>query len=128
MKVIKAGEIDRNVKLGRGGIREIEFIVQTQQILRAGKSPFLQGNQTLPMLATLSKYHLLPSDDVTDWPPPTVFCVILEHRLQMEATRQTHTIPQTGMRGNALRPSWERPSLIALRKTGRAHSARPRNL
>src|SRR5207247_1251079 len=41
-KVVKPGEVDRNVKLGRGGIREIEFIAQTLQLLNGGRIPFLQ--------------------------------------------------------------------------------------
>jgi len=47
---LRSGELDRNVKLGHGGIREVEFIVQSQQLLHAGKNPFLQGAQTLPAL------------------------------------------------------------------------------
>ena len=47
-EVVGRGELDRNVKLGRGGIREIEFIVQTLQLLHAGRHPFLQSAQTLP--------------------------------------------------------------------------------
>ena len=41
-EVVAAGELDRNVKLGRGGIREVEFIAQSQQLLHAGKLPFLR--------------------------------------------------------------------------------------
>ena len=47
-EVVKAGELERNVKLGRGGIREIEFVAQALQLLHAGRQPFLQGAQTLP--------------------------------------------------------------------------------
>ena len=42
-EVVKADELDRNVKLGRGGIREIEFVAQTLQLIHAGRLPFLQG-------------------------------------------------------------------------------------
>ena len=58
-EVVKAGELERNVKLGRGGIREIEFVVQALQLLRAGRQPFLQGPQTLACLAKLVQYELL---------------------------------------------------------------------
>ena len=58
-EVVKADELERNVKLGRGGIREIEFVVQALQLLRAGRQPFLQGAQTLPCLAKLVQYELL---------------------------------------------------------------------
>src|SRR5690606_123607 len=43
-----------NVKLGRGGIREIEFFVQTQQLIAGGRFPELRGQQTVPMLAVLA--------------------------------------------------------------------------
>ena len=62
-EVVKAGEIDRNVKLGHGGIREIEFVTQALQLLRGGRIPFLQGAQTLPTLQKLVHYALLPEAD-----------------------------------------------------------------
>src|SRR5206468_3283087 len=61
-EVVKAGELERNVKLGRGGIREIEFVVQALQLLHAGRQPFLQGPQTLPSLEKLVQYELVPRD------------------------------------------------------------------
>src|SRR4029077_18869867 len=63
-EVVKAGELERNVKLGRGGIREIEFIAQTLQLLNAGRLPFLQGAQTLPALEKLVAYQLLVREEV----------------------------------------------------------------
>jgi glutamate-ammonia-ligase adenylyltransferase len=92
-EVVKEGEIERNVKLGRGGIREIEFIVQTMQLLNAGRSPFLQGAQTVPLLQKLVKYSLLPAQDAAELERAYIFLRDVEHRLQMEAHRQTHTIP-----------------------------------
>ena len=62
-EVVKAGELERNVKLGRGGIREVEFIAQALQLLHAGRQPFLQGAQTLPALAKLVQYELLSADE-----------------------------------------------------------------
>src|SRR5437588_4794130 len=62
-EVVKADELDRNVKLGRGGIREIEFIVQALQLLKAGRIPFLQNARTLPALEKMVQYHLLPEAD-----------------------------------------------------------------
>ena len=47
-EIVGADELERNVKLGRGGIREIEFIAQSLQFLHAGRQPFLQTSQTLP--------------------------------------------------------------------------------
>lgn len=92
-EVVKTGELDRNVKLGRGGIREIEFIVQSLQLLHAGRQPFLQGSQTLPGLQKLAQYELLPAHASAALDKAYRFLRALEHRLQMEQNRQTHTIP-----------------------------------
>ena len=92
-EVIRAGELDRNVKLGPGGIREIEFIVQTAQILHAGRAPFLQGAQTLPLLGKLVQYkHLTPAKGRT---LANAYCFLraVEHRVQMDNDLQTHTVP-----------------------------------
>ncbi len=92
-EVLRADELERNVKLGRGGIREIEFIVQSVQLLRAGRQPFLQGAQTLPGLEKLAQYELLTPDDAHELAAAYIFLRDVEHRLQMEDNRQTHTIP-----------------------------------
>ncbi len=92
-EVVKAGEIERNVKLGRGGIREIEFIAQTLQLLNAGRMPFLQNPQTLPTLEKLVRYKLLPGADAVKLAEAYRFLREIEHRLQMENNLQTHTIP-----------------------------------
>jgi [glutamine synthetase] adenylyltransferase / [glutamine synthetase]-adenylyl-L-tyrosine phosphorylase len=92
-EVVKAGELDRNVKLGRGGIREIEFTAQTLQLLHAGRLPFLQGAQTLPALEKLAQYDLLGRDEARLLAEAYCFLRDVEHRLQMEDNQQTHTIP-----------------------------------
>jgi glutamate-ammonia-ligase adenylyltransferase len=92
-EVVKAGELERNVKLGRGGIREIEFVAQALQLLRAGRQPFLQGAQTLPALAKLVQYELLSAEESKMLAEAYCFLRKLEHRLQMEDNLQTHTIP-----------------------------------
>ncbi|MGV3754251.1 MAG: bifunctional [glutamate--ammonia ligase]-adenylyl-L-tyrosine phosphorylase/[glutamate--ammonia-ligase] adenylyltransferase [Verrucomicrobiota bacterium] len=92
-EVVRAGELERNVKLGRGGIREIEFIAQTHQVLHAGKNPFLQGAQTLPTLQNLARYKHITRDNAIDLTEAYCFLRDIEHRLQMENNLQTHTIP-----------------------------------
>src|ERR1017187_5553051 len=92
-EVVRAGEIDRNVKLGRGGIREIEFLVQSQQLLHAGRQPFLQCSQTLPCLEKLAQYHLLSGGEAESLRGAYCFLRDVEHRLQMEENLQIHTIP-----------------------------------
>ncbi|MGO8836761.1 MAG: bifunctional [glutamate--ammonia ligase]-adenylyl-L-tyrosine phosphorylase/[glutamate--ammonia-ligase] adenylyltransferase [Limisphaerales bacterium] len=92
-EVVGADELERNVKLGCGGIREIEFILQSLQILHAGKLPFLQTAQTLPGLAKLAQYKLLAEAEAQELDAAYRFLRDVEHRLQMEEHRQTHTIP-----------------------------------
>jgi glutamate-ammonia-ligase adenylyltransferase len=92
-EVVKADELERNVKLGRGGIREIEFVVQSQQLLYGGRQPFLQGAQTLPGLEKLVQYELLGPAESRQLKEAYCFLRDLEHRLQMEENLQTHTIP-----------------------------------
>jgi glutamate-ammonia-ligase adenylyltransferase len=92
-EIVRAGELERNVKLGRGGIREIEFIVQSLQLLHAGRQPFLQIAQTLPCVAKLVQYRLLTADEAEQLEAAYCFLRDVEHRLQMEENLQTHTIP-----------------------------------
>jgi glutamate-ammonia-ligase adenylyltransferase len=100
-EVVRADELERNVKLGRGGIREIEFLVQAEQLLQAGRQPFLQTSQTLPCLEKLAQYNLLSGEDARALREAYCFLRDVEHRLQMEENLQTHTIP-------ASRPAHER--------------------
>ncbi|MBX3747435.1 MAG: bifunctional [glutamate--ammonia ligase]-adenylyl-L-tyrosine phosphorylase/[glutamate--ammonia-ligase] adenylyltransferase [Verrucomicrobiae bacterium] len=92
-EIVRPGELDRNVKLGRGGIREIEFIAQSLQVLHAGRNPFLQSHQTLPALNKLAHYQLLPEADAHALSDAYRLLRDVEHRLQMDELRQTHTLP-----------------------------------
>jgi [glutamine synthetase] adenylyltransferase / [glutamine synthetase]-adenylyl-L-tyrosine phosphorylase len=100
-EVVGIEAIESNVKLGRGGIREIEFVAQALQLLHAGRQPFLQGAQTLPALQKLAQYELLTSTEARALSQAYLFLRDVEHRLQMESNLQTHTIP-------ANRPAQER--------------------
>jgi glutamate-ammonia-ligase adenylyltransferase len=92
-EVVRAGEVGRNVKLGRGGIREIEFVAQTLQIMNAGRHPFLAHAQTLPALDKLVEYRILAPEHARTLAQAYVFLRDVEHRLQMENGLQTHTLP-----------------------------------
>jgi [glutamine synthetase] adenylyltransferase / [glutamine synthetase]-adenylyl-L-tyrosine phosphorylase len=103
-EVVRSGELDRNVKLGRGGIREIEFTVQALQMLHGGRNPFLHGSQTLPLLDKLAQYKLLEAEEALALRRAYLFLREVEHRLQMDQDRQTHTIPlETGARARLAR-------------------------
>src|SRR4029453_16551906 len=78
-EVVKTGELERNVKLGYGGIREIEFVAQSLQLLHAGRQPFLQGARTLPTLEKLLQYELLAPADERELSAAYVFLRDLEH-------------------------------------------------
>lgn len=92
-EVVRADELERNVKLGRGGIREIEFTAQALQLLHGGRQPFLQCSQTLPALEKLAQYELIPKQAWRELRDAYGFLRDVEHRLQMENDQQTHTIP-----------------------------------
>ncbi len=82
-----------NVKLGDGGIREIEFIVQAMQIVRGGRERELRVKGTLPALTVLGTRGLLPQSAVTALRDAYVFLRRLEHRLQYRDDQQTHQLP-----------------------------------
>jgi glutamate-ammonia-ligase adenylyltransferase len=92
-EVVKSGELERNVKLGLGGIREIEFIVQATELIHGGRMPFLQERQTLPALNKMVQYHLIEPENARALQQAYCFLRDVEHRLQMENNLQTHTIP-----------------------------------
>jgi len=82
-----------NIKLGRGGIREIEFFVQTQQLIAGGRHPDLRGRQTVAMLAALAGGGWIDAVVRDDLTAAYDFLRRVEHRLQMIADEQTHTLP-----------------------------------
>ncbi len=82
-----------DVKLGRGGIREIEFFVQTQQLIFGGRRPALRGGKTLDMLAALQVDGWVSGEAVSDLSEAYRFLRQVEHRLQMIADEQTQRLP-----------------------------------
>ena len=82
-----------NVKIGEGGIREIEFIAQALQIVRGGREPELRVRGTLPALAILDERGLMPSSSVSSLRDAYVFLRNVEHRLQYREDAQTHDLP-----------------------------------
>lgn len=88
-----AGDVEHDVKRGRGGIREIEFITQALQLLHGGRQPFLQGAGTLPTIDRLASYQLITPAEAVGLAKSYTFWRNVEHRLQLEALEQTHTLP-----------------------------------
>ncbi|MES2770974.1 MAG: bifunctional [glutamate--ammonia ligase]-adenylyl-L-tyrosine phosphorylase/[glutamate--ammonia-ligase] adenylyltransferase [Pseudomonadota bacterium] len=82
-----------HIKLGPGGIREIEFMAQVFQLIRGGREPLLQIRPTLAVLALLAERRLLPSETVQELSDAYVFLRRLEHRLMYVRDAQTHCLP-----------------------------------
>ena len=82
-----------NIKLGRGGIREIEFFVQTQQLIAGGRNPQLRGRETLSTLAALAEDGWISVEAREQLDTAYRFLRKVEHRLQMVDDEQTHILP-----------------------------------
>jgi len=82
-----------NIKLGRGGIREIEFFVQTQQLIAGGRHPRLRVRETLATLDVLADGDWIGAAARDDLGAAYRFLRMIENRLQMVADEQTHTLP-----------------------------------
>ncbi|MBO4644293.1 MAG: bifunctional [glutamine synthetase] adenylyltransferase/[glutamine synthetase]-adenylyl-L-tyrosine phosphorylase [Alphaproteobacteria bacterium] len=91
-----------NVKLGQGGIREIEFFTQLQQLLWGGRDPHLRFKSTLVALNALTKAGWVKQEDHSRLEEAYVFLRTLEHRLQMMEDQQTQTLPASSQELNAL--------------------------
>ncbi|HWA31511.1 MAG TPA: bifunctional [glutamine synthetase] adenylyltransferase/[glutamine synthetase]-adenylyl-L-tyrosine phosphorylase, partial [Rhizomicrobium sp.] len=84
-----------NVKLGRGGIREIEFFAQTQQLILGGRNPALRSRETLQAIEALRAAGLVSDVTAVDLAAAYDFLRKLEHRLQMIEDQQTHSLPKS---------------------------------
>ena len=82
-----------NVKLGRGGIREIEFLTQVFQLIRGGREPLLRNRSTRETLNVLADLSILDKKIVAHLLASYTFLRNLEHRLQYLDDAQTHSMP-----------------------------------
>jgi glutamate-ammonia-ligase adenylyltransferase len=87
-------ELAEHVKLGPGGIREIEFIVQALQLIRGGREPELRVRATVPALRVLAQKRLLPEAAARELEEAYGFLRRLEHRLQYLDDAQRHDLPE----------------------------------
>ncbi len=83
-----------NVKLGRGGIREVEFFVQTQQLIAGGRNPALRGRRTLDMLDALCEADWIRPEARDEMAQAYRFLRTVEHRIQMLNDEQTQLLPK----------------------------------
>jgi [glutamine synthetase] adenylyltransferase / [glutamine synthetase]-adenylyl-L-tyrosine phosphorylase len=84
-----------NIKLGRGGIREVEFFAQTQQLIWGGREPGLRSSITLTALKALADFGLCEVSTADEMGQSYEYLRTLEHRLQMTNDEQTQTLPST---------------------------------
>ncbi|HKB84054.1 MAG TPA: bifunctional [glutamate--ammonia ligase]-adenylyl-L-tyrosine phosphorylase/[glutamate--ammonia-ligase] adenylyltransferase [Burkholderiales bacterium] len=92
---VQKREIADNIKLGPGGIREIEFLAQVFQIIRGGREPVFRQRSTLKALALLGEKQILPAAAVDELGAGYVYLRNLEHRLQYRDDQQTQMLPRT---------------------------------
>lgn len=91
---VQRKSMNNNVKLGDGGIREVEFIAQVFQLIRGGRDTDLQERRVLLVLDFLNEKNLLPDYVVQELKEAYVFLRNTEHRLQGYQDRQTHNLPE----------------------------------
>ncbi|PKO34715.1 MAG: bifunctional [glutamate--ammonia ligase]-adenylyl-L-tyrosine phosphorylase/[glutamate--ammonia-ligase] adenylyltransferase [Betaproteobacteria bacterium HGW-Betaproteobacteria-7] len=107
-------EMVGHVKLGPGGIREIEFIAQVFQLIRGGRDPALQIRPTLSVLKLLVERQLLPAESEAELRAAYVFLRRLEHRLQYVDDKQTHMLPEEAEARAVIAQSMDFPDWPAL--------------
>ena len=92
-KEIRQQGMQANIKLGKGGIREIEFIAQSHQLVRGGREPKLRTRSLGQALSTLASLNQIDSQIANKLYQAYLFLRTVEHRLQMRADQQTHHLP-----------------------------------
>ena len=84
----------RDIKLGRGGIREIEFLAQMFQLMRGGTDPRFRIRPTLEVLELVKQQGILPAKEIDDLKTAYIYLRRLEHRIQVWEDQQTHYLPE----------------------------------
>ena len=92
-KLVASGREHLNIKLGEGGIREIEFIIQSFQLIYGGKESLLRMANSLQALSAIKELGLLPINDCEGLAEAYIFLRDIEHRVQMIHGLQTHDLP-----------------------------------
>ena len=85
---------ERNIKLGYGGIREIEFFTQAMQLVNGGYEPKIRGQSTLPALARLAEHHFISVLDRDKLSAAYRFLRQVEHKVQIVQEAHAHSIPE----------------------------------
>ncbi|MCK5359057.1 MAG: bifunctional glutamine synthetase adenylyltransferase/deadenyltransferase, partial [Gammaproteobacteria bacterium] len=93
-ELIRKKELQKNIKLGPGGIREVEFIAQAHQLIRGGRNKNLQQRNLLTALYQLYKSELISENNLNSLIQAYEFLRRCENRIQMYADQQTHNLPE----------------------------------
>jgi glutamate-ammonia-ligase adenylyltransferase len=120
-KDVERRERADDVKLGPGGIREVEFVAQALQLIRGGRDPALTVRPTLEVLGLLGERRMLPAEAVRDLSAAYVFLRDLEHRLQYLDDAQTHLLPTDGDDRRRIARMMDFPDWAAFRAALDAH-------
>jgi glutamate-ammonia-ligase adenylyltransferase len=123
---------EREIKLGRGSLRDVEFAVQLLQLVHGGSDPNLRLRATIPALAALAAGGYVSRDDAANLTASYEFLRLLEHRLQMKQMQRTHTLPEDSdeeamrwlARAAHLRPDGQHDALGVLRECVRRERRR----
>lgn len=92
---VRKADLGDNLKLGPGGIREIEFLIQLEQLIRGGRDEKLRVSGSLPALSALAQAGWLALEDAQTLRADYLFLRRVENRVQMLADQQTHSLPST---------------------------------
>jgi len=117
-------ELANHVKLGPGGIREIEFVVQAFQLIRGGQDRSLRETSLLTVLPRLRGAKLLPDQAVEELTRAYLFLRRLENRLQMVDDAQTHSMPAEKLAAERIAVAMGLPDAATLASQLDAHRAR----
>jgi glutamate-ammonia-ligase adenylyltransferase len=108
-KTLKADRADREVKLGRGGLRDVEFAVQLLQLVHGRTDESLRSGTTIPALEALAHGGYVGREDARHLAEAYRWLRTVEHRLQLHRLRRTHLLPaaddEEGLRRVAARPA-----------------------
>lgn len=94
---VRRRKLNNNIKLGKGGIREAEFIVQSFQLIRGGREPQLQTRNLLSVLQTLAKNQILSIEDACQLRDAYLYLRKAEHCLQQFGDEQTQNLPDDAL-------------------------------
>ena len=123
-ELVPAGVRTRELKLGTGGLRDVEFAVQLLQLVHGRNDESLHVTSTVEALAALGSHGYIARDDAANLTASYEFLRLLEHRLQLQRMKRTHMLPEDGddeawrwlARAAHVRPDGQRDALGVLRE------------